>query len=661
LSRERDAALKYKQLETELNSLRTALVWKEFTESEKGLGDIDEKLAEKKVESEKLNAEIKSYDSQLTEFEQKLEKLTKELLHASDQIEVTKKLTKLRSDVERARDKLASNDREVQRIGEMIERMRSFDGNVNPAVKAVLNEQGVCGTLSNLITVPGKYSVAVEVAGGAHMQDLVVDNTSIAVRCVKYLKDNKIGRARFLPLDKIRGPIKQDLPRGTLGWVSELIHHEPKYTPVVEFVFGRTAAVNDIDKGKDIARSNRLRMVTLDGDLLEESGAITGGFYNKKGRQGPDVTKYADERKKLEEESEGLEIQLREMNGKLEELAGKEEKLGTASFERERVKLDESMKKVRYQRKEAYERILTLQQEIGKLNIQKARIEAKFDNLKVQMGEKSLKGLKGAKEDEVPEELKKYVELEIPELEKRQHDAVKEIETIGLVNMKALEDFDLLKAEFDEFRDKVDKIVIEKESIESTLNVIEDKRKETFMLTLDEIAKHFRVVYSELTGGEAALELENPQDIESGLMIRASPPGKKLLNIDSMSGGEKTLTAFTFLFAVQRHKPTPFYVLDEADAALDKINTKKIASLIKKQSALAQFIAISHNDSLVTEADQVYGVTMEEGESKIMGLKLPKSGEQPMQTDEDFEEEDDDDDGDKEDFDEEEEAPRRKR
>jgi chromosome segregation protein len=108
-----------------------------------------------------------------------------------------------------------------------------------------------------------------------------------------------------------------------------------------------------------------------------------------------------------------------------------------------------------------------------------------------------------------------------------------------------------------------------------------------------------------------------------------------------MSGGEKTLTAFTFLFAIQRYKPTPFYILDEADAALDKTNTKKIAGLIKKQSALAQFIAISHNDSLVTEGDQVYGVTMEEGESKIMGIKLPKGGEQPLQTDEEFLDEDD--------------------
>ena len=156
-----------------------------------------------------------------------------------------------------------------------------------------------------------------------------------------------------------------------------------------------------------------------------------------------------------------------------------------------------------------------------------------------------------------------------------------------------------------------------------TVNRIEEKRKETFMHTMNSISKHFKEVYSELTNGEAELELENG-DIESGLLIKAQPPGKKLLHIDSMSGGEKTLTAFAFLFAIQRHKPTPFYIFDEADAALDKINTKRITDLIKKQSKLAQFIVISHNDILVREADQIYGVSMEDGESKIIGIELPE-------------------------------------
>ena len=126
-----------------------------------------------------------------------------------------------------------------------------------------------------------------------------------------------------------------------------------------------------------------------------------------------------------------------------------------------------------------------------------------------------------------------------------------------------------------------------------------------------------------MTGGTASLALENPLDLESGLLIQANPAGKMLLNIDAMSGGEKTLTALAFLFAIQEYRPAPFYILDEVDAALDKENSKKIAELIKELSKKAQFIVITHNDTTIKYGDRVYGVTMERGESKILGLEMP--------------------------------------
>jgi chromosome segregation protein len=107
------------------------------------------------------------------------------------------------------------------------------------------------------------------------------------------------------------------------------------------------------------------------------------------------------------------------------------------------------------------------------------------------------------------------------------------------------------------------------------------------------------------------------------LLIEASAKGKKLMNIDAMSGGEKTLTALAFLFAIQKFSPAPFYVLDEIDAALDKPNTKKTVELIKKYSDNSQFIVITHNEATIQEADSVYGVSMEEGESRLVGIKMP--------------------------------------
>ena len=145
------------------------------------------------------------------------------------------------------------------------------------------------------------------------------------------------------------------------------------------------------------------------------------------------------------------------------------------------------------------------------------------------------------------------------------------------------------------------------------------------MTAFERVNENFKNIFNELTGGEGSLELEVPDDIRSGLIIKARPKGKKALNLDSMSGGEKTLTALSFLFAVQRYKPAPFYILDEIDAALDKINTKKISELISNQSKNAQFIVITHNDTTMRLADNVYGVSMEDGVSKVMGIKMPEN------------------------------------
>ena len=124
--------------------------------------------------------------------------------------------------------------------------------------------------------------------------------------------------------------------------------------------------------------------------------------------------------------------------------------------------------------------------------------------------------------------------------------------------------------------------------------------------------------------GTGNIRLEGENDIDSGLIIEASPEGKRVLNLDSMSGGEKTLTSLAFLFAIMQHYSAPFYILDEVDAALDKPNTKKIIDMIKKHSKENQFIVITHNDTTIQEADQVFGVSMEDGVSKVFGIKMPE-------------------------------------
>lgn len=611
---ERDAALKYRKYDEELKNVRAALVWKDFSGARKGLEGASQKLAEKEKLMAKLEKEISDYDSSIEKEEKRLDELTNQVLKASQQLDVTNKITRLRSELERKQDRIESNSREIERLQDMIDKLSQFDTRSSPALKVVEELRGVQGTVSNLIKVPAQYRVAVEVAGGGHLSDIIVDTTGNVIRCVKHLKSKKIGRARFLPLDKVRG-MKKPLPAGAIKWLSDIIQYDSKYDPVMSYVFGSTALVKDADRAGQIGKAQRVRMVTIDGDLFEASGAITGGYYRPRGAaSGRNVSSYLADKKKLEAETDSLYRQIKEINEDLEILAEKEKKTEFASVEKERMKLDQKLHEFREKRKKAYEERVELQQEISRLNIQKARLEAKSEDLKFQWDER----------EEIEEDIKDYVQMSVTKLKELETNAIEGIQSLGPVNMKALEEFEAIKTEFEDFREKVDKIVTEKNSIMETVKKIENKRKETFASTMDSIARHFKEVYVELTRGEASLELEDPENLDSGLLIKAQPPGKKLLNIDSMSGGEKTLTAFAFLFAVQRFKPTPFYILDEADATLDKENTRRIVNLLKKQSKIAQFIVISHNDTLVRGADQIYGVSMEEGESKIVGIELPQ-------------------------------------
>jgi len=615
LKKDRDTALRYQKLESDLGKIRKAIIWIERTKSEKSLKEINRKLGEKERELERLGQEIDGHDRKIAELEKKLESITQDVLKARERIEAATKAARLRSEIQIREERIEANRREIGRIQALAQQLSSLSTQHSPAFQKLLKFPGVFGTVSDLIKVPAQYAVAAEVAAGSHLKDIVVDRMATAVKCVNYLKKGKIGRARFLPLDRIRPTARSRfLPKEAIDWVSNLIRYETKYSNVMEYIFGTTACVKDIDTAKSISKTQRMRMVTLDGDLVEASGAVTGGFYKKIERM-PETKRYLKEIEVFEKENTSLSKELIALKRELAMYEEKERKGTKITVQQDQARIDVQLKKLREARKTAYERRLILQQEVGRLNIQRAKLEARAENL-AGMNEKA--------EKIDPEQLKPFSEMSLILLKQKQKQTIEEIQALGPINLKALKDFEVLNEEFEEFKEKVTKITEEKRSIEETLNKIEAKRKDAFMTVMSAVSKNFGEIYSELTVGKAKLTLEDPNNIDCGLLIQASPGGKKLLNIDALSGGEKTLTAFAFLFAIQRHKPSPFYILDEADATLDKTNTKRIVELIKKQSLLAQFIVISHNDTLVSEADQVYGVSMEDGESKVFGIKLPK-------------------------------------
>ena len=392
---------------------------------------------------------------------------------------------------------------------------------------------------------------------------------------------------------------------------SELISYDPKFKPAIDFVFGNTLIVRDLKVAEEVG-IGRVRMVTLDGDLVERSGAMTGGFYAKK-KLGRSVQKEIEEYEKRKSEILGqikkLEEEIQATKLKLEEMSKSEEARKMIDLEKMRIDREDQVDMLRKRRKMLYEKRLVLQEDLNKLKIERAKLEAELENLKI--------------------EAQKYGEIQVIDksvraLEMAIRKAEKEIMELGPVNFKAIEQYEKFKEEFEGYRKRYEKILEEKKAILEMIEEIEKKRREVFYSTLQEVSKKFDEIFRKMVGGSAKLELEDPNDLESGLLIQANPAGKMLLNIDAMSGGEKTITALAFLFALQEYRPAPFYVLDEIDAALDKENTKKVADLIRELSKKAQFIVITHNDTMIKSGDRVYGVTMSEGESKILGLELPR-------------------------------------
>ncbi|MGV8141509.1 MAG: chromosome segregation protein SMC, partial [Candidatus Woesearchaeota archaeon] len=229
------------------------------------------------------------------------------------------------------------------------------------------------------------------------------------------------------------------------------------------------------------------------------------------------------------------------------------------------------------------------------------------------------------------EEFKQYEGVDLFK-DKPESDILKEIAQfeklildIGAVNMRALEIYEKIEKEYKTFIEKKDKILHEREDVLMMINEIDSRKRELFMKTYEVIDHNFKVIFGALSSkGEASLELEDKNDpFNGGLLLKVRITGTKFLDIKSLSGGEKTLTAIAFIFAVQEYDPAPFYIFDEVDAALDKKNSEQLALLVKNYSKKAQYIIISHNDSVIGEADTLYGVSMNEfGISKVTSLKI---------------------------------------
>jgi len=222
------------------------------------------------------------------------------------------------------------------------------------------------------------------------------------------------------------------------------------------------------------------------------------------------------------------------------------------------------------------------------------------------------------------DEIKIEVEQPIPSeetLRRTIRSCENAISDLGNVNLRAIDDYDDKKKRYDGLIVDVQRLKDQIKDLDELTDNLGKKKKGLFMEVYDGVNTNFKAIFAELSGGgEAFMSLENEEDpFAGGLLINAKPKNGKMLRLDALSGGEKSLTALAFIFAIQEHQPSPFYVLDEVDMFLDSVNSEMVAQRIKKSSAKTQFIQVSLRKVTLTLADHLIGVTRPpNGVSKVI-------------------------------------------
>ncbi|MFM9110124.1 MAG: chromosome segregation protein SMC, partial [Prochlorococcaceae cyanobacterium] len=207
-------------------------------------------------------------------------------------------------------------------------------------------------------------------------------------------------------------------------------------------------------------------------------------------------------------------------------------------------------------------------------------------------------------------------------LQAQLHDLQRRMEALEPVNMLALEELEQLETRLAELEERLAVLSSEREELLLRIETVATLRQEAFLEAFRAVDGHFREIFAGLSDGEGHLQLENPeQPLEGGLTLVAHPRGKAVRRLAAMSGGEKSLTALSFLFALQRFRPSPFYALDEVDSFLDGVNVERLAGLIAAQADAAQFLVVSHRRPMIAAATRTIGVTQARGaHTQVVGL-----------------------------------------
>ena len=436
---------------------------------------------------------------------------------------------------------------------------------------------------------------------------------------------------------------------------------------------------------------NKYKIITLDGDVINAGGSMSGGTFYKgrssvmikqeieslrrtyqaliKSRQKvlldiketeEKITTIEDTYYKLDKELENIKITITEKDKRYKELKEnlmrknesiKRLEASTTSFdikekelieefykkstykeklEKKKVYLDDKLKTLKsnlasFEDEITYEnRILKKKQDVIKnLEIELSRIDVKLNNyLQTLAEEYTITYEKARKEYQLTEEVEESRKLV------NQYKMI--IKDLGMVNLQAIEEYDRVKTRYEFLLHQKEDLEKAETTLLEIMDELDQVMKDEFLKTFNEIKEEFKVVFSKMFhGGSADLKLTNPEDLlTTGIEIIASPPGKKLSTIQLLSGGEKTLTAISLLFAILNIRKLPFCIFDEVEAALDEANVSQFGKYLEHYKNKTQFLIITHKKKTMEYADTLYGITMQEsGVSKLVRVEMENKEE----------------------------------
>lgn len=623
------------------------------------------------------NGEEASFEEVLKQNLSKLLSLEEDLSLRETKInELESEYARKKAELTSLQDKYYRKNSQKESTKVRIQYLNDFSNAYYGGVKNVLENpklKGIEGTVDALIKAREEHVLAIEMALGGAMQHIVCETVEDAKEAIKYLKQGNLGRATFLPIEVMRPNFVDnrtlELVKKQKGFIDvavNLIQFDEKYRNVMENLLGHVLICDNIDNATEIARkiNSSFRIVTLDGEIIHVGGSITGGRQKVKE---PGLLQQRIALEEANKELVKLENELKELANIIEtkdkELQAIDHKLYNERFER--LKLEEThrtqkaqidrlkkaledeeinelinrrdalMKHIENLRTEfyaCYDNQQYLQQEISEITkflktmetqlreyeVEKNRLDVKYNNMLDFL----------SNEYHVPYDYAKAnfnLEMDYEIAKIRVRNLRKHLESLGYVNLNAIDEFDQVKARYEKLKSNYEDLLKAKEDILSSIKELDEEMIRRFKETFEKVNVEFNKVFQELFGGgRAELILEDETDLlNTGIEIVAHPPGTRLNNAKLLSGGQKTLTAIALLFAVLRVKTLPFCILDECEAALDEANVYRYAEYLRKFSKQSQFIVITHRKTTMEQADVLYGVTMQEpGVSTLVSVRF---------------------------------------